>query len=104
MGQYDYEIVSYIGGILLATNMWPQIYKTYTTKQVTDLSATTLTMTFSGLLLMIIYSIHINDMSLYAPLLLNEFNTFTLLCMKIQYNNNIREIEASTKSSTIVML
>ena len=86
-----YEIVSYIGGILLATNMWPQMYKTYTTKQVNDLSSTTLTMTFSGLLLMIMYSVHINDMSLYGPLLLNEFNTFTLLYMKIIYNNTSRQ-------------
>jgi len=83
----NFEVISYAGGLLLATNMWPQIYQTYTTKKVTDLSVSTLIMTFSGLFLMIVYSIHIKDPSLYGPLILNELNTFTLLFMKFRYTN-----------------
>lgn len=86
-----YEIISYTGGILLATNMWPQMYQTYTTKKANDISTNTLIMTLTGLIMIIIYSIHLKDVSLYCPLLLNLSNTISLLFMKYIYMNNTIE-------------
>jgi len=54
-------IIGLLGSALLQISMFPQIFRTYRTKSVNDLSLTYLTVLTFGLILLLTYSISVFD-------------------------------------------
>ncbi len=78
------ELFSYFGGGILCVNIWPQIYKIYTTNSSKDLSYYTIILNIIGLLLMSIYAFLKNDMSLFISITISLLSSFILLVLKMR--------------------
>ena len=83
-----YEIFGYSSGFLFAFSLIPQVYKSYKTKQLRDFSIIYQIVFLSGMILMLIYSIHDDLKPIYIPASCEAFLMFKLFCMKLYYRKN----------------
>lgn len=79
------QSLAFFGGGILSINMLPQIYKVYKSKSSNDLSYFTIFLNIIGLTSVGIYAISLHDISLYVPIFISLFNSFTLLGLKSYY-------------------
>ena len=90
-----YEICGYTAGILFASGFIPQIYKSYKTKNMDDISYAWQFRFMIGVILGIIYSIHNNLLPIYICSTIELVFMIILICMKIYYSvkkNKINDI------------
>tara|TARA_B100000530_G_scaffold309475_1_gene235298 strand:+ start:228 stop:548 length:321 start_codon:yes stop_codon:yes gene_type:complete len=80
-----FEIIGYTGGIILASNAWPQIYKIYEKRSADDLSYHALFLYLTGISMLMIYNIHIDKPALYLPGTVETINVLLLITMKYLY-------------------
>jgi len=83
-----YELCGYVSGFMFATSLVPQVYKSYKTKQLRDLSIIHQIIFIFGMILMLIYSIHEDLKPIYMPAACEFFLMFQLFFMKIYYRKN----------------
>lgn len=57
-----FEILGMIGSLIVCMSIIPQVMKTYRTRSARDLSIVSLSSLMTGLVLMMIYSVHIQDL------------------------------------------
>lgn len=92
-----YELCGYISGFLFAISLVPQVYKSYKTKQLRDLSLIHQVIFLFGMGLMLNYSVHENLKPVYIPAACEAFFMIQLLIMKLYYRKNesidIKDIE-----------
>ena len=84
------DIIGYIGGTCMTINMIPQLYKTYTTKSVNDISIMFLILNALGLGLYIIYGILKNIYTITIPVSISFVTSCILCLLKYIYTNNIK--------------
>ena len=81
-----YKFCGYIGGILSASRMIPQVYHTYKSKSADDISYGMLYFTISGHMMGLIYSFGLNLKPIYMTMLPNSLLTLTVLLQKVYYS------------------
>ncbi len=90
-----YESCGYMAGILFASGFIPQIYKSYKTKNLDDISYEWQFIFTMGVILGIIYSIHHDLKPIYICSSVELFFMVTLITMKYIYSK-----DASSKGDT----
>tara|TARA_Y100000389_G_C17308870_1_gene436910 strand:+ start:604 stop:897 length:294 start_codon:yes stop_codon:yes gene_type:complete len=88
-----YELCGYVSGFMFAISLVPQVYKSYKTKQLRDLSIIHQIIFLLGMSLMLIYSIHEDLKPIYIPAACEAFLMFQLFIMKIYYRENEKIID-----------
>ena len=83
-----YEICGYTSGILFSCSLVPQVYKSYTTKNLDDISIYWQILSLMGMIMMLIYSYHENLKPVFIPATFEALCLISLLIMKIKYNDN----------------
>jgi MtN3 and saliva related transmembrane protein len=83
--------VAYIGGIILALQIIPQMIKIYQSKSASDLSYIFMFLNILGLSMMFVYALNNNDRPLYVTSGISIINTLFLVYMKYYYDrqNNL---------------
>ena len=88
-----YELCGYGAGILFASGFIPQIYKSYTTKNMDDISFGWQFIFLTGIILGIIYSVHHELPPIYICSSIELNFMIILILMKIKYKkNNCKDI------------
>jgi len=82
-----YDICGYTAGVLFASGFIPQIYKSYRTKNMNDISYGWQFIFLTGVILGIIYSVHKNLPPIYLCSSVELVFMIILICMKIYYSN-----------------
>lgn len=80
------DSLAYIGGVILALQAVPQIYKILKRKSAFDLSYMFLMMNIIGQTLVVVYAIYNRDTPLYSTVMISEFNTCVMLVLKIYFD------------------
>jgi len=91
-----YELFGYISGFLFSISLIPQIYKSYKTKKLDDMSYLWQIIFLVGMILMLIYSYQKNLMPVFIPASFEASFMLILFSMKIYYgiqNNRVNDIE-----------
>ena len=88
MGNSYVDIFAYIGGCLLGVQMFPQIYKVFTSKSTNDISMPYLLLNLMGLAFMFAFGILTSQQSLYIPIALSLFNTCVIVVLKLTYDES----------------
>ncbi len=94
-----YEICGYGAGILFASSLIPQVYKSFQTKELDDISLIWQIVFIIASILGIIYSVHLNLKPIYICSFIELFLMTILIILKINsmisYKNkeNIGDIE-----------
>ncbi len=83
-----YELLGFISGILFPLSIIPQIYKSYKTKDLNDISYYWQFTFISALILALIYSFHFNLKPIYTSSLFELTLMLILTFMKFLYRNN----------------
>lgn len=76
-----YEIIGLVAAILTTAAFVPQVYKTWKTKSVDDISLTMYSVLFMGLILWLVYGISINSL----PIIIANSVTGILVLMVIAF-------------------
>ena len=87
-----YDICGYTAGILFASGFIPQVYKSYKTKNMDDISYAWQFIFLVGVILGIIYSVHKNLQPIYLCSSVELVFMIILICMKVYYENE-KDIE-----------
>jgi len=82
-----YDICGYTAGLLFASGFIPQVYKSYKTKNMDDISYAWQFIFLAGVILGIIYSVHKNLPPIYLCSSVELVFMLILICMKIYYSN-----------------
>jgi MtN3 and saliva related transmembrane protein len=80
-----YESIGLIGTILVTIAFFPQIYKTWKTKNVTGLSLGMYLSFFTGTFLWLIYGIYIDSFAMILASGIAVVSIFLLILMKLKY-------------------
>ena len=88
-----YEACGYGAGILFASGFIPQIYKSYKTKDLDDISYGWQFIFTSGVILGIIYSVHYDLKPIYICSSVELCFMIILIGMKIMYGKKNSDIE-----------
>ncbi len=80
-----YEIIGLIAAVLTTSSFVPQVYKTWKTKSVGNLSLTMYLAMFIGILLWLIYGIHLSSFSMIVANSVTALLTFILIILKLKY-------------------
>ena len=80
-----YEIIGLIAAVLTTSSFVPQVYKTWKTKSVGNLSLTMYIAMFVGIILWLIYGIHLNSFSMIVANSVTALLTITLIIFKLRY-------------------
>mgnify|MGYP001210931383 FL=1 len=88
-----YEVCGYGAGILFASGFVPQIYKSYKTKNMNDISYAWQFIFLTGVILGIIYSVHKDLPPIYICSTVELFCMITLISMKRYYQKCTNDIE-----------
>jgi uncharacterized protein with PQ loop repeat len=81
-----YDIIGYVGGILLAIQLIPQILKVIISNSTKDLSIVFLSLNTIGLVCMGLFGLSQNNKPVYIPVAISLINTIILLLLKIYYD------------------
>ena len=86
--KFDFiDLIGYIGGACMTINMVPQLYKTYTTKSVSDISIIFLILNVMGLGLYTIYGIFKEIYTITIPVSISFIISCILCLFKYIYTN-----------------
>lgn len=80
------DLVAYIGGIILALQIVPQMIKIYISKSSSDLSYMFMFLNLIGLSMMFVYALNNKDRPLYVTSGISITNTLMLVYMKYYYD------------------
>jgi MtN3 and saliva related transmembrane protein len=80
------ESIGFLAAFCIAIHMFPQIFKSFKTKKVEDLSLEMLLIVFVGSVLWLIYGILIGSKPVIFSDSLGTLSSGTLLYIKIRYN------------------
>ena len=81
------DLIGYIGGVCMTINMIPQLYKTYLTKSVNDISITFLILNVLGLGLYTVYGIIKNIYTITIPVSISFIISCILCLLKYIYTS-----------------
>jgi len=80
-----FEILGVIGSLIVCGSIIPQVMRTYRTKSARDLSIVSLSSLMMGLILVMIYSVHIQDLVFIFGNTLSLISTTTLMVLRRHY-------------------
>lgn len=79
------EIIGLIAAVLTTSAFVPQVYKTWKAKSAESLSLTMYLVFFVGIVLWLIYGIHINSLAMIFANSVTAFLALLLIIFKIKY-------------------
>ena len=82
-----YDICGYVAGIFYASSFIPQLYKSYKTKCLDDVSYAWQFIFIIALILSIIYSLHYNLIPIYLTSCIELIMMLLLIFMKYKYSD-----------------
>ena len=80
-----YEIIGLIAAVLTTSAYVPQVLKTWKTKSADNLSLTMYIVMFSGIVLWLMYGIHLNSLAMIIANTATAILTFLLIIFKLRY-------------------
>ena len=80
-----YEIIGLIAAFLTTSAFVPQVFRTWKTKSAGNLSLTMYIAMFTGIILWLIYGIHLNSLSMIIANSITAILTFLLIVFKLRY-------------------
>jgi MtN3 and saliva related transmembrane protein len=80
-----FEIIGLIAAVLTTSAYIPQVYKTWKTKSAGNISLTMYIAMFLGILLWLIYGIHLKSIAMIAANSITAFLTLIILIFKVRY-------------------
>lgn len=80
-----YEILGLLAASLTTASFLPQVYKTWKTKDTQGLSLTMYLVFFLGIVLWLIYGIHLNSLPMILANAVTAVLSLFLVIMKIKY-------------------
>jgi len=80
-----FEIIGFIAAILTTSAFVPQVYKTWKTKSVENLSLATYIVFFIGIVLWLIYGIYLNSLAMIVSNIVTGALILLLLFFKLKY-------------------
>lgn len=80
-----YEILGLIAATLTTISFLPQVYKTWKTKDTQGLSLTMYSVFFVGIILWLIYGIHLDSLPMIMANSITALLSLFLLIMKVKY-------------------
>ena len=83
-----YDILGYSSGILFAGSLIPQLYKSYKSKELDDISLCWQSIFILGLIFLFIYSFHNNLKPVYIPASIETGFMLLLIIMKLYYTRS----------------
>jgi len=81
----SYEIIGLIAAVLTTAAYVPQVYKTWKTKSAGNISLTMYIAMFIGILLWLIYGIHLNSLAMILANSVTAILTLIILIFKFRY-------------------
>ena len=81
----SYEIIGLIAAVLTTAAYVPQVYKTWKTKSAGNISLTMYIAMFIGILLWLIYGIHLNSLAMILANSVTAILTLIILIFKLRY-------------------
>ena len=81
----SFEIVGFIAAFLTTLSFVPQVYKTWKTKEVADLSLVMYLAMFAGVSLWLVYGIHMKSPSMIVANSITVLLVFMVIIFKIRY-------------------
>lgn len=80
-----FEIIGLFAAFLTTAAFLPQVFKTYRTKNTAGLSLTMYLAFFTGIILWLIYGIHLKSLPIILANSITAISTLSLIFMKIKY-------------------
>jgi len=80
-----FEIIGLIAAFLTTSSFVPQVYKTWKTKSAGNISLTMYVAMFTGILLWLVYGIHINSIAMIIANSITAVLTLIILFFKLRY-------------------
>lgn len=80
-----FELIGLIAAILTTSAYVPQVYKTWKTKSAGNISLTMYIAMFSGIILWLIYGIHLNSFAMIVANIVTAILTLIILIFKVRY-------------------
>ena len=81
-------LLGYVAGAITTGSFLPQVYKTYKTKSVEDLSYWMLLLMFTGLTLWLLYGIELNELPIILTNAITGALVISLIVMKYVFTKN----------------
>ena len=81
----SYEIIGLIAAVLTTAAYVPQVYKTWKTKSAGNISLTMYIAMFIGILLWLVYGIHLNSLAMILANSVTAILTLIILVFKLRY-------------------
>jgi len=80
-----YEIIGLLAACITTASFLPQVFKTYKTKDTSGLSLTTYIAFFIGIVLWLIYGIHLNSLPMILANFFTAILSLFLIIMKLKH-------------------
>ncbi|MDP3312831.1 SemiSWEET family sugar transporter [Lutibacter sp.] len=80
-----FEIIGLIAAVLTTSAYVPQVYKTWKIKSAGNLSLTMYITMFIGIILWLVYGIHLNSFAMIIANSITAMLTFLLIVFKLKY-------------------
>ena len=80
-----FEIIGLVAAVLTTSAYVPQVYKTWKTKSAGNISLTMYIDMFSGIILWLIYGIHLNSLAMIVANIVTAILTLIILIFKLRY-------------------
>ena len=81
----NYEIIGLLAAVLTTASFVPQVYKTWKSKSADSLSLTMYLVFFIGIILWLIYGIHLNSLSMIIANSITSVLALLLIIFKLRY-------------------
>lgn len=81
----NYEIIGLLAAVLTTASFVPQVYKTWKSKSADSLSLTMYLVFFVGIILWLIYGIHLNSLSMIIANSITSVLALLLIIFKLRY-------------------
>lgn len=80
-----YEIIGLIAAVLTTSAYVPQVYKTWKTKSAGNISLTMYIAMFTGILLWLVYGIHLDSFAMIVANVITAILTLIIIFFKLRY-------------------
>ena len=80
-----YEIIGLLAAFITTASFLPQVFKTYKTKDTSGLSLTMYIVFFIGIVLWLIYGIHLNSLPMILANFITAILSLFLIIMKLKH-------------------
>lgn len=81
----NYEIIGLLAAVFTTASFVPQVYKTWKSKSADSLSLTMYLVFFVGIILWLIYGIHLNSLSMIIANSITSVLALLLIIFKLRY-------------------